>query len=213
MKFNILIIDEDLKVLKHIEELLNKLKVDGEFIFAENSEDALIAMEQTKINIVISDIKMAQINEEDILEVIKNKYPATIRIVLYDLDNKMQLMLKSIVSTHRYIAKPIELEKFNTVLLESIQLNTMLNNENLSNIINKIGKFPALPQTYIDIEDELTKENFSLQKISEIVHSDMIITTRILQVVNSPFIGLSQDITDIGQAVSLLGVTMIKSLI
>ena len=36
---------------------------------------------------------------------------------------------------------------------------------------------------------------------------------KILQVINSPFVGLPQDITDINQAVNLLGITMIKSII
>jgi putative nucleotidyltransferase with HDIG domain len=70
-----------------------------------------------------------------------------------------------------------------------------------------------LPQTYIEIEEELNKENFAIKNISDIVHKDMAIATRILQVVNSPLFGLAKNITDIQQAISLLGITMLKSLI
>ena len=213
MKLNILLIDDNENISSQIKQLLITIKIEGEFFYCKNGNDALSIMEQHYVNIVISDIQSQQIDGEELLDIIKNKYPSTIRIALYEEDNEMDLLLKTIVSAHKYISKPIKPEKFRTLILDAKQLYDILENENLRSIINKIDKFPLLPQTYLDIEEEIKKDDFSLQRISKIVQSDIIITTRILQVINSPFFGLPQDVTDIGQAVNLLGITMIKSLI
>ena len=116
-------------------------------------------------------------------------------------------------SAHKFIAKPIDSENFNKVILQTINQNTLLNDYNLRAIINKFDSLPSLPQTYFEIEEELNKQNFSIKNISDIIHKDMSIAIRILQIVNSPLFGLSKNITDIQQAVSLLGISMIKSLI
>ncbi len=213
MKLNILLINDNDKTRSHIEELLKTIKNEGELFFSKNGTDALAKLDNTNLNIVISDIQSPQVDGKEFLDVIKNKYPSLIRVVLFEQENQMDLLLKSIASAHKYISKPVELEQFRTILTEANQLYNLLDNENLRAIINRIDKFPLLPQTYIDIEDELNKEHFSLQRISEIVHSDIFISTRILQVVNSPFFCLPRNVTDIKQAVNLLGITMIKSLI
>ncbi|MBU0473694.1 MAG: HDOD domain-containing protein [Bacteroidetes bacterium] len=213
MKLNILAIDKDSDTLTHIKELLNSLKIEGNFFFTENEEEALSIMSENQINLVLSDIRTPQVNGVDFLDIIKEKYSSAIRVVLFEQKSKIDLLLTSVVSSHKFIAKPIELEKFETILLQTVQLNNLLASENLRKVINKIKKFPTLPQTYIDIEAELNKDSFSLQKISDIIYNDIFVTTRILQVVNSPYFGLAQSITDIRQAVNLLGITMIKSII
>jgi len=213
MKLNILTVERDVAVLSYLEELLSKLKVEGKLYFTKSNEEAISIMKQSDVNILISDIKNPQINEDDFLDFVKEEFPAIIRIALFDKSNHIELLLKSVVSAHKCISKPIDSEIFNKIILEILNQNTLLVDENLRAVINKIDSFPSLPRTYLEIEEELSKESFSIKKISDIVHKDMAIATRIIQVVNSPLFGLAKNITDIQQAISILGITMVKSLI
>jgi len=213
MNLNILTLDKNVEVLTHINKLLNSLQIKCNLYFTESVEEAILIMKQNDINVIIFDIKTPQINGIDFLDFVKEEYPSIIRIALFNKVNQIELLLKSVISAHKFIAKPIDSEKFNKVILQTINQNTLLNDYNLRAIINKFDSLPSLPQTYFEIEEELNKQNFSIKNISDIIHKDMSIAIRILQIVNSPLFGLSKNITDIQQAVSLLGISMIKSLI
>lgn len=213
MKLNILAVDKNPSILSQISELLNSSQFEGKFYFTQTIEEGISIIEQNEITIVICELNTPQINGIDFLEVLKDDFPSIVRIVLFDHENQIELLLKSVVSAHKFISKPIDSEKFYKIITQTILLNSFLIDEKVLKVLNHIDSFPALPQTYIEIEEELNKENFAIKNISDIVHKDMAIATRILQVVNSPLFGLAKNITDIQQAISLLGITMLKSLI
>lgn len=213
MKLNILTVDKNPNILSQISELLHSSQFEGKYYFTQTIDEAFSIIEQNEISIVICDLNIPTINGVDFLEVLKSDFPSIVRIVLFDHENQMELLLKSVVSAHKFISKPIDSEKFYKVITQTLLLNSFLIDTNVLNILNQIESFPSLPQTYIEIEEELNKENFAIKNISDIVHKDMAIATRILQVVNSPLFGLAKNITDIQQAISLLGITMLKSLI
>lgn len=213
MKLNILTVDKNPNILSQISELLHSSQFEGKYYFTQTIDEAFSIIEQNEISIVICDLNIPTINGVDFLEVLKSDFPSIVRIVLFDHENQIELLLKSVVSAHKFISKPIDSEKFYKVITQTLLLNSFLIDTNVLNILNQIESFPSLPQTYIEIEEELNKENFAIKNISDIVHKDMAIATRILQVVNSPLFGLAKNITDIQQAISLLGITMLKSLI
>ncbi len=213
MKLNILTVDKNPNILSQISELLHSSQFEGKYYFTQTIDEAFSIIEQNEISIVICDLNIPHINGVDFLEVLKSDFPSIVRIVLFDHENQIELLLKSVVSAHKFISKPIDSKNFYKVITQTLLLNSFLIDTNVLNILNQIESFPSLPQTYIEIEEELNKENFAIKNISDIVHKDMAIATRILQVVNSPLFGLAKNITDIQQAISLLGITMLKSLI
>lgn len=213
MKLNILTVDKNPSILSQISELLNSSQFEGKYYFTQTIDEAFSIIKKNEINIIICDLNIPQINGIDFLEVLKDDFPSIIRIVLFDHENQIELLLKSVVSAHKFISKPIDSEKFYKIITQTLMLNSFLIEENVLKVLNQIESFPSLPQTYIEIEEELNREDFSIKNISDIVHKDMAIATRILQIVNSPLLGLARVITDIQQAVSLLGMTMLKSLI
>ena len=212
MKLNILFVDDEANVIRGLKRMLRVLKEDWEFYFAKGGEEALEIMEQTLMNVVVSDMRMPNMNGSELLELVKEKYPSTIRIILSGQSNE-ELALKSTRTAHKFIAKPIEPEKLKQTIQQSYKLHEFLNDENLRIVINGINRLPSLPKTVLEIEEELAKESFSLQRVIEIVSNDPIMSAKILQVVNSAFFGLAQSIANVGQAVNLIGADTIKSLI
>jgi putative nucleotidyltransferase with HDIG domain len=63
------------------------------------------------------------------------------------------------------------------------------------------------------VVDELNSPNSSIQKIAEIISSDVGMTAKILQLSNSAFFGLSQHVNSPLRAVNILGLDTIKALI
>ena len=76
----------------------------------------------------------------------------------------------------------------------------------------KIGKLPTLPGVAIRILQAMRRDPPNLREISEIIASDAPLSAKVLQVVNSPFYGLSNRITSVHQAMVYLGLNTVKNL-
>jgi HD-like signal output (HDOD) protein len=76
-----------------------------------------------------------------------------------------------------------------------------------------LGKLPGLPATYFEVIKKAESPDSSVEAIAEVIARDPALTARLLQMVNSPACGLAEKITSPGDAVSMLGVETVKSLV
>ncbi len=74
-------------------------------------------------------------------------------------------------------------------------------------------KLPSLPEMAIHIQSALTEEGLSLSKIAGIIQSDPAISTRVIQVANSPIFRGSQNITSIKNAIAKIGLDAIHAIV
>ena len=146
MKLNILFVDDEKNIILGFKRMLRVLKENWEFYFAQSASEALEIMEKVKIDVIISDMRMPQMNGAELLTIVKKKYPSTIRIILSGQSNE-KLALEAIKTAHQFIAKPIEPEILKQTIQESFNLHLFLDNENLRKVINGINRLPSLPKT------------------------------------------------------------------
>ncbi|MFM8551915.1 MAG: HDOD domain-containing protein [Nitrospiraceae bacterium] len=83
----------------------------------------------------------------------------------------------------------------------------------LQQLISEMQTLPSLPSLYRELIDIMHSEDVSVDRAARIIAKDMGMVTKILQVVNSPFYGLRMKVSSPAQAVALLGLTTIKSLV
>src|SRR5262249_45031659 len=72
---------------------------------------------------------------------------------------------------------------------------------------------PSLPKLYTTIVDQLNSPDSTARQIGETIGQDMGMTAKILQLVNSALFGCPRRISDPVQAVSILGLHTVKSLV
>ncbi len=82
----------------------------------------------------------------------------------------------------------------------------------LKDMPRKIGKLPTLPGVAIRILQAMRHESPNIREISETIASDAPLSAKVLQVVNSSFYGLSNQITSVHQAMMYLGLNAVKNL-
>lgn len=120
MSKNILFVDDELSILKSIKRMFFK---SGYNIFlAEGASEGLEVLKNNKIDIVVSDVKMPEMDGLTFLEEVKKYYPSIDRIVLsgfVEIDSVLKAIIKGIAFD--YITKPWEnevlTEKLNYVVL------------------------------------------------------------------------------------------------
>jgi len=79
-------------------------------------------------------------------------------------------------------------------------------------IVKKI-KLPIQPKIVIDINREAGSGEPNFQLISALIGKDAGLTAKLLHVINSPFFGVSKEVTNITQALSLMGMDNFKKVI
>ncbi len=74
-------------------------------------------------------------------------------------------------------------------------------------------KLPSLPEMALHIQSALTEKELSLSQISGIIQSDPAISTRVIQVANSPIFGSNQNMTSIKNAIAKIGLDAIHAIV
>lgn len=83
----------------------------------------------------------------------------------------------------------------------------------LEELLNYPRALPAMPRAVTDLLAEMNKEDPSPKRVSELIARDPALTTRVLRLSNSAFFRASRKIGNVDEAVAMLGMTHVRSLV
>lgn len=89
---------------------------------------------------------------------------------------------------------------------------TELTAEQIKNILQGI-KIPPQPQILVDLQMEQVMPDPDMRQIARLISQDVGLSRTMLKFVNSRFFGLTNKITSIEQAVSLLGLNSVINIL
>ncbi len=208
----ILFVDDEKRLLQGIKRILWNRKDEWNAEYVDKADQALEKMNESKYDVVVCDLKMPGMNGTAFLSRVMELYPETIRIVLSgQSDTKTALIAVRVA--HQYLAKPCEPEKLVETIDNSFKLHNFINDQNMIKLLNHMNNIPSLPSLYVEMMKEINSNNPSLKTIGEIIEKDLAMSAKILQMINSAFFGLPQQIMSPSEAVMLLGLDIIQSLV
>ncbi|MEZ5645231.1 MAG: HDOD domain-containing protein [Burkholderiaceae bacterium] len=83
----------------------------------------------------------------------------------------------------------------------------------LEALLNYPRALPTMPRSVSDLLAEMNKEDPSPKRVGDLIARDPALTTRVLRLSNSAFFRVSRKIGNADEAVSLLGMTHVRSLV
>jgi len=83
----------------------------------------------------------------------------------------------------------------------------------LEALLNYPRALPTMPRSVSDLLSEMNKEDPSPKRVGELIGRDPALTTRVLRLSNSAFFRVSRKIGSADEAVALLGMTHVRSLV
>lgn len=206
----IAIIDADAGLLKKQAKSLVKARPDWQILTATTASEALELVQGHELDVLISEAQLPDMQGFEFLEQVKTLKPDVIRFTLSS-DSESELILECARVHHRFLAKPIEADALAGAVESSLELRTLLANEQLMAYMQGVESLPAIPALYDELVQELGSKNSSLVRVAEIIEGDAGLTLTILKVVNSAYCGLTQPVESVSQAISLLGASFVKN--
>ena len=211
-KKRLLFVDDDADILRGLKRMLRPYHNEWEVVLANSGEEALQLLNESHFDCVVSDMRMPKMSGVELLTKVYEQHPQVVRFVLSGhADSKP--ILQAIPVTHQYLSKPCTPEQLTDAVRRALGVGGFIQNNNLRKIIGSVDSLPSRPKVYSELTRALNDENTSLEDISKIVETDVAISAKLLQVVNSAFFGLAQNMTRVRDAVTYLGISMIKSIV
>jgi HD-like signal output (HDOD) protein len=207
----LLFVDDERPVLDGLRSRLRPLHGRWNMEFVESGALAIEQMQEQPFDVIVSDMRMPGMDGAKLLEIVSQRWPQTIRIVLSgyaELDQTVRL----VPFAHQYLSKPCQPKQLENVIERCLRLHEMLNQPRLRSIVGRIRTLPSLPTVYAALQNIVKDDNMTLSDVAKIVSADSALAARVLQIVNSAFFRLARRISNIEQAVSYLGFKAIRNL-
>ncbi|XPV77533.1 MAG: HDOD domain-containing protein [Desulfovibrio sp.] len=208
----ILFVDDEPNVLSSIRRMLFPIRKEWQMQFADSGAKALELMEKTRFDVLVTDIRMPEMSGAELLGIVREKHPHTIRIALsgqVDLND----VIKSIRAVHQYIAKPCSSDELIARINGALQSKRVLSDEKMQSLISEIETLPVVPEVFTAIENELNAEEPSIEVIADLISMDVGLVAKLLKLINSPYFGLNSEVKTVFQAIMMLGIDCIRTLL
>jgi len=212
VKRKILFVDDEPHVVQGLRRMLHGMRGEWDMSFAESGQDALELLDSDRFDVIVSDMRMPGMDGAQLLAEVRERYPYMVRIILSG-QSSQETILRSVGPAHQYLSKPCDAATLKATVSRACSLRTLLNNETVLRCISTLKSLPSLPSLYVRLLNELRSPSPSIAKVGEVISSDVGMTAKILQLVNSAFFGISQHVSSPTQAVNLLGLETIKALV
>jgi len=210
-RIRMLFVDDEPSLLEVIEMALRPMAKEWETHFVQSGKDALALMAREPFDVVVSDMRMPDMNGAQLLNLVLRQYPRSVRIIL---SGYMELKdaMSCVGVAHQFLQKPCRLVDLRKCLQRVADLNSQLQNEGLRTLAASMPNLPSVPALYLQMLDAIQSPNSSVQRIAEIASQDPAMSAKLLQLSNSAFFGFSHEVYSVTEAVQILGAGALQAL-
>ena len=208
----ILIVADDAGDFQAAKTAFSSLPAGWQVHFSQSEKDALCYLDQCEFDVIFVDLSAGPFAGAQFLHEVWKKHPRTVRYLLVEsMDTDM--IVTCVLGAHQFVPKPLTQSSIATALNRVQTLNRMVRVPHVQTLVSRIRSFPGRPAIYLQVMRELRSKNASAQVVGELVAQDLSISTKLIQIVNSAYYGMAQEIYDPTEAVLLIGMQTTASLV
>jgi DNA-binding NarL/FixJ family response regulator len=174
--------------------------------FALGGASAVTEMRKTSFDVIVTDMRMPVVDGEAVLNAAATYSPSTIRIILSgQIDRAISMRTTSIA--HRFMSKPCRIEELYDCVEEVLRVATAMDTT-MRSLVCGVGQLPvAIHPTARSDEGQTTDQ------LVAAVTGDAGLAAHVLHAASSGFFAKRQRVSDLREAVTLLGNETVRTLI
>lgn len=210
--FTAFILDDDEFILRALQRTLKRLVPHWQLQFFQSSAELLPALESAPaLHLVISDRMMPDCFGEEVLAAVQNQKPDVIRCLL-TADTSADIVIQDSNFIHHFLAKPFTENDLQRVFSSVEHLHQLPLAPQLRLELGRLSHLPILPGHFFELQVLCQSNETTAGDLASHVARDPVLTGRLLQLANSPFMGYSRPTLDLQEAIQRLGFDLLQSI-
>ena len=211
-KTSILFVDDDSSLLASLRRILHRFRSDWQMEFCFSAKEALRHLEQKHVDVVVSDIRMPEMDGTELMQAVAANHPSVIRFILSGQAEK-ETVLKLVGVTHQYFAKPCNPNKLFEAVSEIMTKRQQINGIDVANQLTGLASIPIAHPSFEQLQAELAVAEPNMNRIVTIIRGDIGLGLKVLQLVSTSFFGTPQPGCNLSLACRTLGIDLIRSVL
>ena len=208
----ILFVEDDARLLELLREAMEDMAPAWDMAFVNCGEKALEAFASRPFDVIVADLWMPVLDGAQLLQKIQVRYPGTVRFVLSGGDDRA-LAAGVVDRAHQCLPKPCDPAFLKSVLRRTFHLGSQVHNDHARELVARIGRLPSVPALYLEINRIMGSERATVDNLGAAIGKDMAMTAMLLKLANSAFFNLRQTVSTPGEAIAILGIDLLRSLV
>ena len=213
----ILLVDGDGELLQTWRRAFGKRHRSWEVLLAPSGGEALQVLARDPIDIVFSELRLPDMAGAELLHSVREAQPGAVRIGLADsvvVEVSLPERVEKVAGDfHRLFAKPVDpgllIDVVESLNIEDDETNV----RTIRAFVGGLGRIPSLPSLYMELVALLEREDAGMGDIARLIRRDLGVASQVLKLVNSGHFAANRPVTEIGQAVAMLGVDSIRAMV
>ncbi|WP_293267008.1 HDOD domain-containing protein [Neptunomonas sp.] len=193
-------------------KLLNSTNRNWDITRVDDPELLIFHLEANSYDAVIISSTVKDYTELSVLRRAQEIQPAILRFQLGSKLETPKEMAQKLELTHRIFPIPSDVEKIAETIEYLFKITRLINRPTLKQFISQNKRLPAAPTTYKELSQALSSDTTDAKQIGAVVERDPALSAKIIQLVNSSYFGLPRQISHIPEAVSIIGIRMLRGL-
>lgn|GEM_PF-747184 len=208
----IVIVDDEEAILMSLRSLFRKENFNI-FLFSSPLK-AIEFIEKNYVDLIITDMRMPEMNGSELLERSAAICPSAIRLVISGYEEKSIItkVLSSGLARH-FIMKPWDDAQLKQFVTESMELQENLKRKKLEEVLSSFRFLPSPPQMHTKLKEILSSEQVSQKEIAYEIENNPELVANLLRMANSIYYGTRKSISSIIEALSFIGTDSVLNMI
>jgi len=210
-KLQVLFVDDEPAILRGLRSIFHRER-NWDMAFAASAVEALRLLSSSgPFDVLVTDMRMPEMDGAELLEVVRQQWPQTARLVLSGQSDRDALM-RVFPTMHGFLAKPCSSAVLRSAITRCTSVAAVTDNPALRTIINRVDKLPSPSVQYLQLTQLASDPRSRLGDITTVVESDPALALKVMQIASSAAFGGEATFTSISRSVQYLGLELLKAI-
>ncbi len=196
-----------------IEKLIREVSGTEKIEVAREEKVALDLLANNRFDLVFARSAKGALATSEFLNEVWRVQPKSTRFVLADDAVDSETLVRCALGAHQLIPAPLDPERLSAALERAEAIKRFVKSDRIQILVSRMRTLPSRPTLYVELLRELRSVSASAATAGELVSKDLAISTKLIQVANSAFFGLEQQISEPAAAVLQLGLETTTALV
>jgi DNA-binding NarL/FixJ family response regulator len=208
----VLFVDDETRILDGLRRALHAHRGAWDMRFTAGGEAALESQERSPADVVVTDIRMPEMDGVALMGAFRQRWPDTVRVILSGQSDS-RAGLEAARVAHQFLSKPCTPQMMAETLQRAMRATAMIPDPALRAAGGSIGTLAARPCSRAALERSLAEPNATPAAVLPVFATDIALAAKLIQLTSTAFFVRPQPFVDLETSLAHLGIDALRALV